>query len=249
MSEATWKVWNTDTDYGAMLYKRATGELEEMESSKALCQVLSRLYTPGMKVADVGCAAGHYLRSLRTRLDGKIDYTGFDATPHYIDLARKAFPTGADFKVGDIHDLPAADASFDLVLNNNVLLHLPPPPRKAIEELIRIARRYVVIRMVFGERNYIVQEVRSSDAEYAAIRSASATPPQFNYFNLYTEGYFREVIAAIDPTISVEIIKDDMWQKFDNVALTTSTGTRVLGDHQVSGNLLLDWRFLILTKK
>jgi ubiquinone/menaquinone biosynthesis C-methylase UbiE len=49
------------------------------------------IYTPGDKVLDVGCAAGHMLRSLVTRLDSDISYTGLDFNPYYLELARKAF--------------------------------------------------------------------------------------------------------------------------------------------------------------
>lgn len=250
MASPDWKIWNTDTtQYGQLLYRRAIGELDEMESAKAACEVLRRIYRPGLTVADVGCGAGHYLRSLRARLDPAVAYTGIDATPAYVDLARQAFPEDAEFLLGDIHALPVEDQAFDIVMNNNVLLHLPPPPRRAIAELIRIARRHVVIRAPFGERNYVIQELRMSDAALAEIESDGAPiPAGFNYFNLYTEGYYRAVIAAIDPTIAVEIVRDDMWQSFNNTELTTPTGTRVHGDRQVSGNVLLDWRFLVLTK-
>ena len=88
MKQDKWKSWDYDTAYGDVFYQRAIGELDEMESSKALCQVVSRFYQAGMTLADVGCGAGHYLRSLRARVDEDINYTGIDATPYYIELAQ-----------------------------------------------------------------------------------------------------------------------------------------------------------------
>ena len=167
MSEEQWDFWENYKQYGDLFYKRATGELEEMESSKALCQVLARFYRKGMKVADIGCGGGHYLRSLRQRIDPEIDYTGIDATAYYIQCAQQAFPEIADhFHIGDIFDLSVEDGTFDIVINNNVLLHLPPPPTKAFAELIRISRKYVVIRTIFGERNYIIKEIRPQEEGY-----------------------------------------------------------------------------------
>jgi|SRR6267142_433208 len=255
MSNEQWRIWNRAKDYGELLYQRATGESDEMESSKALCEVILPFYRKGMTVLDVGCAAGHYLRSLRTRVDEDIVYTGVDATENYIDLAKKAFPTSAQFKVGDIFDLPFANGSYDLVINNNVIHHLPPPPTKAIKELIRVSREFVVIRTVFGDRNYIIKEVRTKDDGLEGIDSSEldlvtseSSLRFFNYFNMYTESYFREVVHHLDPGIRVDIVLDDKWTGFDNRESTVKTGTRVIGEYQASGNLLLDWRFIVLTK-
>lgn len=251
-----WNLWKYNKRYGDLFYKRATGELEEMESSKALCKLISKFYKPGMRVADIGCGAGHYLRSLRERIDANIDYTGIDATEYYIELARKAFPERAIFKVGDIFNIPAENASFDLVFSNNVILHLPPPPVKAIKELLRIAKKFVVIRTVFGARNYIIQEVLTpgdgyedmEQKESQLIRS-NVDLTHFRYFNLYTESYIREAIRDLNPTIEIEIIKDDMWTSFDNREFTTETGTRTFDNKQISGNIVLDWRFIVLSHR
>ena len=256
MKKDNWRLWDNHHAYGELLYKRAIGELEEMESSKALCQILARFYVKEMRLADIGCGAGHYLRSLRQRLDHNINYTGVDATKYYLSLAKKAFPANAEFKLGDIFNIPLADNAFDIVMSNNVLLHLPPFPNKAIAELMRISKKYVVIRTVFGERDYIVQELRYNDElssdntnsnEYDEI-AKTGEMRNFNYFNMYTEQYFRHAINAINPTAKVEIINDDMWNEYDNTKLTTTTGTKVVGNTQVSGNLILDWKFIVITK-
>lgn len=250
-----WRVWDRAKDYGDLLYQRAIGASEEMESSKALCKVLAPFYHKGMTLLDVGCGPGHYLLSLRTRLDEDIDYTGVDATEYYIELARKAFPTKARFEVGDIFQLPFADSTYDVVINNNLIHHLPPPPSKAIKELLRVSSGYVVIRTVFGDRNYIIKEIRTSnegiegiDASEVELVTADPDLQSFNYFNMYTETYFREMIRDLDPKVEVEIIEDTEWPAFDNREQTTKTGTRVVGGYQASGNLLLDWRFIVLKK-
>ena len=70
----------------------------------------------------------------------------------------------------------------------------------------------------------------------------------FNYFNMYTEDYLKSIIHSIDSYLDIKIIEDKMWKPFDNRALTTQTATRVLGDYQISGNLLLEWKFILITK-
>ena len=114
-----YQFWNREKEYGDVLHERATGKKEEMESSKALCKILSPFYRRRMKVLDVGCGPGHYLKSLR-RLDENMDYTGMDITEYYIQMAKKAFD-GIPFYLGDIYNIPFGDNSFDIVLCSNVL--------------------------------------------------------------------------------------------------------------------------------
>lgn len=252
MENDNWRIWDRRKDYGELLYSRATGQSEEMESSKAVCELLSKVYKPGMKLVDVGCGAGHYLRSLRERLDQDIDYTGIDATKHYIDLAKKAFPTQANFHLGDIYDIPLEDNSFDIVMSNNVILHLPPPPVAALRELIRVSKRYVVVRTVFSKRNYIIKEIRE-DEELDNKSDKKLTFQEnifnnFNYFNMYTEKYIISAIKSIDKSLKLEIIDDLSWEKFDNTRMATNTATKVIDKAQISGNLLLKWKFIVLTK-
>ena len=51
---------------------------------------------------------------------------------------------------------------------------------------------------------------------------------------------------------NIKVITDDMWKEgsFDNRDVTTKTGTIASKEyqHQVSGNLLLDWKFIVITK-
>lgn len=255
--DKSWKIWDNLDGYSEILYKRATGELKEMESAKSLCKLIKPIYKSGMKVLDVGCGAGHYLRSLRARLDQAINYTGVDSTRLSIDLAKKAF--GENFFIGDILGLKFKDKEFDLVMCNNVLLHLPPPPVRAIAELIRVAKKYVIIRTVFGARNYVIKEVRQpgegskksaapGKAKKAELFNPDGSPIFYNFFNLYTEDYIKQAINKINKKLKVKIIADDGWRKFDNRQVAGALATKIMGGKQVAGNLLLDWKFIVIKK-
>jgi ubiquinone/menaquinone biosynthesis C-methylase UbiE len=249
-----WKVWDKMPAYGETLYKRAKGELEDMESAKSLARLLKSFYKPKMKVLDVGCGAGHYLKVFRELLDEKINYVGVDATDYYIQLARKAF--GNDiFSTQDIFNLKFENDSFDIVTCNNVILHLPPPPDKAISELIRISKKYIVIRTVFGigERSYIIKEVRSPEEKIIKIDNwpekiinGKGEPFLFNYFNMYTKQYFEGIIRGLDRNIKIKFM-DDNGTSFDNRNLGLAA-TRIENGKQIAGNLILDWKFIILEK-
>lgn len=165
-------LWSRLRGYGELLRDRASGAAPEMESAKSLCRRLEGRYRPGMSVLDVGCGAGHYLRSLRRRVDPEIDYTGVDLTVEFLAMGRRVFPDVL-LAAGDAFALPFPDRCFDLVLCNNLLLHLPPPPDRPLAELARITRKRLLVRTPVGERNYVVQEVREAD-EVAWTRGEGA---------------------------------------------------------------------------
>ncbi|MFA6393937.1 MAG: class I SAM-dependent methyltransferase [Patescibacteria group bacterium] len=252
-----WKIWDQAAGYSDILYRRATGDLPEMESAKSLCQAVQPVYEKGMKILDVGCGAGHYLRSLRVRLDKNVNYTGVDQTKYSIALAKKAFGGAVPFFAGDIYNLKFADNSFDLVMCNNVILHLPPPPTKAIAELIRVAKKYIIIRTVFGQRNYLIKEVRTLGEGSGKPRfrvgkeelfNKNGEPLSYNFFNMYTEEYLRQEINKIGKNLKVSINADDRPVKFDNRKVAGALATKTIGGRQVSGNLLLDWKFILIKK-
>lgn len=256
-------LWARLRGYGELLRDRASGAAPEMESAKSLCRRLEARYRPGLSVLDVGCGAGHYLRSLRRRLDPEIDYTGVDLTVEFLAMGRNAFGPVPHLAAAEVLALPFPDRSFDLVVCSNLLLHLPPPPGPVLGELARIARELVLVRTPVGERNYVIQEVREPEelmeefpgsapggsGAHAGPRDddpfdASGAPRHFNHFNLYTKEYLAAAARRAAPGCHIRLEPDRCFEPFDNRSRTTATGTRVAGGHQVAGNLLLDWWWL-----
>ena len=65
---------------------------------------------------------------------------------------------------------------------------------------------------------------------------------------MYTEQYFKDVVSKIDKNIKIKIIDDNDYKPFDNREGGGETATRVVNGKQVSGNLILNWKFVILEK-
>lgn len=88
---------------------------------------------PGHLVADIGCGPGNYLDPLASR----------GVRPFGADLSRgmaaEAHALGFSTVVADVQTLPFEDATFDRVMCNHVLYHVPDQ-RRALQELRRIAR-------------------------------------------------------------------------------------------------------------
>jgi SAM-dependent methyltransferase len=238
-------------EYGDLFFRRAVGEVPEMESSKAAAKRMADLVRAGDTVIDVGCGAGHYYRSLRKAIQQSFNYIGVDQTPYYIARATEAYKDdiNASFKVGDIYDLPMNDSLGDVVMCNNVLLHLPNVA-KPLTELVRVAKRYLLIRTLIGPKSYIVMDVApvadGRDFDEAGV------PTAFHYLNIYSENYIRHILSGVPRVRDIAFAIDT---DFD-AARIADTGeilsgawdvTRVVNGTQVSGMIIQPWTWVTVT--
>src|SRR3954471_10736836 len=83
----------------------------------------------GARVLDVASGPGYVAAAAAER--GAV-VTGVDIAEGMISLARRLHPQ-LDFRLGNAEALPVADASFDAVVANFVLLHVGRPERAAAE--------------------------------------------------------------------------------------------------------------------
>src|SRR2546430_3290563 len=82
-----------------------------------------RLTRPGARLLDAGCGTGGFLRwALDVGSFGVV--AGIDIGADAIELARNRVPE-ADLHVGPLRALPFEDESFELVVTNDVLQHVP----------------------------------------------------------------------------------------------------------------------------
>ncbi len=93
-------------------------------------------------ILDVGCGEGFTLNRLREQKIGK-KLEGIEYLKTAIELGKKMYPD-IKIKQGNIYNLPYADNSFDLVLCTEVLEHLEDP-EKGLKELVRVAKKYLII--------------------------------------------------------------------------------------------------------
>jgi ubiquinone/menaquinone biosynthesis C-methylase UbiE len=95
---------------------------------------------PGMRLLDCGCGVGSITLDL-AELVKPGETVGIDVDAAQLELARAAATTrqigSVRFEVGNVYELPFADASFDAALAHTVLFHLNEPLR-ALKELRRI---------------------------------------------------------------------------------------------------------------
>lgn len=97
---------------------------------------------PETLILEVGCGEGH-LAELILEWRPRSRIIGVDLSTCLFSTA-PSFEADLEFAVQSIYELGFPDRSFDLVIGAEVLEHLEEP-RRALRELQRVARRYVLL--------------------------------------------------------------------------------------------------------
>ena len=99
--------------------------------------------TPGEIVLDLGSGAGFdcLLAARQVGPQGRV--IGVDMTPAMIERARdnasKVGVAHVDFRLGEIENLPVADASVDVIISNCVI-NLAPDKQRVFKEALRVLK-------------------------------------------------------------------------------------------------------------
>lgn len=94
----------------------------------------------GSKVLELGCGMGLLWLSNRERIPVSWQITLTDFSPGMLQETRQRLgEEGFTYQVADAQILPFADASFDTVIANHMLYHIPDLPR-ALTEIQRVLK-------------------------------------------------------------------------------------------------------------
>ncbi len=122
----------------------------------------------GLSVLDAGCGSGQAL-ALAAKAGARV--TGLDASAPLLDFARERVPD-ADLRVGDIEEMPFADAAFDVVTAFNSIQYASDP-KNAVVELARVTKPEGRVAIgVWGEPAKCETEV-----VFARVRQIAPPPP------------------------------------------------------------------------
>lgn len=97
-------------------------------------------------VYEAGCGEGYisqHVHNFNTETQKTVRVLASDMSDNVIDKAKMDFPY-IHFKVNSIYSLEEANDSIDFVIASEVLEHLEKP-EKALAEIFRISRKYVLI--------------------------------------------------------------------------------------------------------
>lgn len=133
---------------------------------------------------DIGCAEGFYPRLVNAR---------YGAETYGVDLSISGVRRMRDYHKldgvsADAHFLPIGDNSFDVALCSNTVEHVSNPDQ-VIAELMRIARKYVIV----GVPQALTQkEIDNFRPDLEAQRD--------QHVQIYTISTFREILPESYPT-------------------------------------------------
>lgn len=163
---------------------------------------------PEQEVLDLCCGHGAMTSLLQER---GCQVTGLDFSAAMLSRARQRAPN-AQFEEGDAQDLPFADASFDLVMCNFGIMHLPDQPR-ALSEVRRVLRHNGTFAMTawFGPDVSPSFQIAFGAMKAHADPSMTA-PPQPDFFQFAR----RDIAEQMLKEAGLRLVKHDkidcIWQ-------------------------------------
>lgn len=184
-------------------------------------------------VLEVGCGTGTLWAANRDRWPPGLHVTLTDFSPGMVDATRAALGAangtgcgGFAFAVADVQALPFADASFDTVVANHLLYHVPDRPR-AYAELRRVLRPGGRFCAALNGRGHLRELWQL--AEELAPTSARAT---------------RSPEPLLEEVLPLENAAAELAPFFEAVEVRwRSDGLRVTEVEPVLAYLASDWRF------
>ena len=236
-----WRIWSKNDLVEERTYLRAKNELPEMESAKQLREIIKSI-DDKESVLDVGCASGHYLRSIRY-LSNNCKYVGVDATEKYINFAREVFQDddNSNFLLEDIYEL---NQKADIVFCCNVLLHLPSI-EKPLKNLLNAANKKLLIRTLLSETTHFSKHLYTDDFD------SFGNPTNFSFQNTYSFNYIENLINQYKPEANIKFINDSFNSKKldeEGAKWTERQGpgtTRVIDNLQIAGNKVFKWAWVV----
>ena len=134
-------------------------------------------------VLEVGCGEGDLCDHLQRSRSAR--FVGTDLSPRILELARQRYPA-LPLAAQSATELAFPDGAFDLVIACEVLEHLPDPQR-ALEEIVRVSRRHVIVSV---PREPIWRALNMARGAY--LRDLGNTPGHLQH---WSRGGFVEFVS------------------------------------------------------
>jgi ubiquinone/menaquinone biosynthesis C-methylase UbiE len=169
----------------------------------------------GERVLDLGSGAGFdcFLAAKKVGVSGKV--IGVDMTPQMLDKARanakKGNYTNVEFRLGEIENLPVADASVDVIISNCVI-NLAPDKKRVFEEAYRVLSpngRLMVSDIVLLKK--LPESIQNNVEAYAGCIAGAELKDK--YLELIKNAGFEQVTVVDEKTYPLEYIVSESTLK------------------------------------
>jgi len=166
-----------------------------------------------MKVLDLACGPGIVSEKIREK---KAWPVGLDFSPGMIRLARLTYPQ-IEFYEGDAQQLPFEESSFDAVVMNFGMLHLPKPMQAMMEawRVLRKNGRFAFTVWASAANNPAPKVMNDAKEKFADMNVPMPAAPPYDHFadkqncirslseagfNAATVHYETELVTWLVPT-------------------------------------------------
>lgn len=138
LTKSYYESWSTPNSLEHYTFNRC--QIEDLYESEKL--FLPNMLKPGMRVLDVGCAAGGFY-NIMTEIEPNICYSGCDVSEELLKIARSKYTNGIFFHAS-AKCIPCTDNSFDLVHSTGTL-HMEEECLESIKEIYRVSSSFSII--------------------------------------------------------------------------------------------------------
>jgi len=162
---------------------------------------------PMFKINDIGCNVGHFYRNI-SQIASKIDYTGFDISQTYLDIAHSHFPE-AKFILEDVgsSEFDRNKYNCDISIVSATLEHIEDY-EVFLENIFQSTNHLVLIRTFIGNQSlkdyclkpganqsYLIRQFQLSDLKDRSFNSSWICE---EIEDLATGGVQKQVCEGID---------------------------------------------------
>ena len=171
-----------------------------------------------VKINDIGCNVGHFYRNI-DKIEHKIEYTGFDISKTYLDIARQHF-ANTNFVLEDVgaKNFDINKYNCDITIISATLEHIHNY-EQLLENIFKSTKKLVIIRTFLGEESRFDECLKPEAKQSYMIRQFKIDDLKDKNFNkgwtckqvtdLATDGLEKEVGEHIFRTQKVIIFTND----------------------------------------
>ena len=162
---------------------------------------------PVLRINDIGCNVGHFYRNIN-QINSKVNYTGFDISKTYLDIAHNHFPE-ANFILEDVgsHKFDKNKYNCDISVISATLEHIEDY-EVFLENVFQSTNDLVLIRTFIGDesrKDYCLKPGANQSYLIRQFKLAELTDKSFNSSwncdeieDLATGGVQKQVCDGID---------------------------------------------------
>jgi uridylate kinase len=126
--------------------------------------LLIRVFLNPKNCLDIGCGKGRLVKYLRMM---GVEAYGVELSKHALEMADPAVKSY--LRQGSITDLPYDTGEFDVVVSFDVMEHIERIKiRKAVEESIRVSRKYV-LHKIYTQENLWITRFHAPDYSHVSV--------------------------------------------------------------------------------